>query len=63
MAVKLVEHTYGSSIYMKMRMDNGSVEEIVVYLQKDGSEKYVTSANLGNPELRKQIIAAFHELY
>ena len=46
MAVKLVEHTYGTHIYMKMRLDNKRIEEIDVYLRKDG-EYYITSADHG----------------
>lgn len=64
MAVKLVEHTNGSHIFMRMKLDNGRIEEIDVYLQKDGSEKYVTSADPGgHEEVREQIIAAFNDLY
>ena len=31
MPEKLVEHTYGTHIYMKMRLDNKRIEEIDVY--------------------------------
>lgn len=73
MAVKLVEHTYGTHIYMKMRLDNGRIEEIDVYLRNDG-EHYVTSVDhvmelyKGKEleeikRLRQEIIDTFHELY
>lgn len=73
MAVKLVEHTYGTHIYMKMRLNNKKIEEIDVYIRNDG-EHYVTSADHGmelykgkefedRKQLRQEIIDAFHELY
>ena len=73
MAVKLVEHTYGTHIYMKMRLDNKRIEDIDVYLRNDG-EHYVTSADHGmelykgkeledRKRLRQEIIDAFNELY
>ena len=43
MPEKLVEHTYGTHIYMKI-LNNKRIEEIDVYLRKDG-EHYVTSAD------------------
>ena len=43
---KLIEHTYGSHIYIKMRLDNKRIEEIDVYIREDG-EHYVTSADHG----------------
>lgn len=73
MALKLEEHTYGTHIYMKMRLDNGRSEEIDVYLRNDG-EHYVTSVDHGislykgkeleeRKRLRQEIIDTFHELY
>lgn len=73
MAVKLEEHTYGTHIYMKMRLDNGRIEEINVYLRNDG-EHYVTSADHGmslykgkeleeRKRLRQEIIDTFNRLY
>lgn len=73
MAVKLVEHTYGTHIYMKMRLDNKRIEEIDVYIRNDG-EHYVTSANHemelykgkeleDRKQLHQEIIDAFNELY
>ena len=55
---KLVEHTYGLHIYMKMELDNGRVEAIDVYLRDDGEHYRVSS-----PEIEDEIIAAFHALY
>lgn len=70
MAIKLAEHTNGNHIYMRMRLDNGRTEEIDVYLGRDVSTTYKTSADHGmelNPaaheETRKEIIKAFNELY
>ena len=73
MPAKLVEHTYETHIYMKMRLDNKRIEEIDVYLRKDG-EHYITSADHGielykgeelekRKQLRREIIDTFHELY
>lgn len=73
MSVKLEEHTYGTHIYMKMRLDNGRIEEINVYLRNDG-EHYVTSADHGmslykgkeleeRKRLRQEIIDTFNRLY
>lgn len=62
--LKLAEHTYGNHIYMRMKLDNGRIEEIDVYLDKDGNETYRTSADPGNHlEVREQIIEAFKKLY
>ena len=67
---KIVEHTYGNHIYMKMRLDNGRIEEIDVLLDKNGKETYKTSADNGmelDPEyhtkVRNEIIEAFNKLY
>ena len=73
MAVKLEEHTYGTHIYMKMRLDNKRIEEIEVYLRNDG-EHYITSTNHGmelykgkeleeRKRLHQEIIDTFHKLY
>ena len=73
MAEKLEEHTYGTHIYMKMRLGDKRIEEIDVYLRNDG-EHYVTSADHGmelykgkeledRKRLRQEIIDAFNELY
>ena len=73
MAVKLVEHTCGTHIYMKMRLDNKRIEEIDVYIRNDG-EHYVTSVDHGmelykgkeldeRKQLRQEIIDTFHKLY
>ena len=73
MAVKLEEHTLGTNIYMKMRLDNKRIEEIDVYIHNDG-EHYVTSADHGmslykgkeleeRKRLRQEIIDTFNRLY
>lgn len=69
MPLNLGEHTYGSHVYMKIRLDNGRIEEIDVYFREDGVT-YQTSADHGmelNPaehmNTREMIIAAFNELY
>ena len=73
MPEKLVEHTYGTHIYMKMRLDNKRIEEIDVYLRNDGNH-YVTSVDYGmelcsgerlkqRQKLRQEIIDVFNELY
>ena len=68
--IKLVEHTNGNHIYMKMRLDNGRIEEIYVFLDKNGNKTYKTSADNGmelNPishkKVRNEIIEAFNKLY
>ena len=55
---KLVEHTYGLHIYMKMELDNGRIEAIDVYLRDDGEHYKVSS-----PEIADEIIATFNALY
>lgn len=66
MAIKLCEHTYGAHIYMRLKLDNGRIEEIDAYITETGM-KYHTSADnnldFPKPEIRAQIIAAFNELY
>lgn len=73
MPKKLIEHTYGTHIYMRIRLDNKRIEEIDVYLWKDG-EHYITSADhrmelcsgeslKQKQKLRHEIIDAFNELY
>lgn len=74
MPEKLIEHTYGTHIYMKMRLDDKRIEEIDVYLLNNGEHYYVTSADHGmglcsgeslkqKQKLRQKIIDAFNELY
>ena len=66
MAIKLAEHTDGTHIYMRLRLDNKRIEEIDAYIIETGWT-YRTSADnnpdFPNPEIRAQIIKAFHELY
>lgn len=58
---KLVEHTNGNHIYMKMKLDNERIEEIDVYLKKDGKH-YKTSVDY-NQTLKEEVIRVFNELY
>ena len=60
---KLIEHTYGSHIYMKLMLDKERIEEIDVYLKSDGNHTYITSADNSNNSLRNDIINAFNRLY
>ena len=60
-AVKLAESTYGTRIFMMVKLASGRTEEIDVYLTNDG-EKYSTTAD-NKPEVREEIISAFNELY
>lgn len=73
MPKKLIEHTYATHIYMRIKLDNKRIEEIDVYLRK-GGEHYVTSVDHGmelcsgeslkqRQKLRQEIIDAFNELY
>lgn len=61
MTRKLIEHTYGSHVYMKLQLDNGITAEIDAYIRETGWS-YHTSVD-GNPALREAVIAAFNELY
>ena len=66
MVIKLVEHTYGAHIYMKIMLDSKRIEELDVYFRDDG-EHIITSADHW-PEnhpagLRDEIIKAYRELY
>ena len=67
MARKLYEYTDGSHAYMIVRLKNLRKEEIDVYFHPDGNHTYITSADHWPenhpPELRQQIIDAFHALY
>ena len=58
---KITEHTYGAHIYMKLRLDDGAVEEIDVYFP-DGGPRYKTSGD-GAETRRDEIISAFQALY
>ena len=72
--LKLIEHTYGPHIYMKLQLDNGRIEEIDVFYRPDGVH-YITSADHGREldttseqrtkreNVRTEIIQAFNQLY
>lgn len=70
---KLAEHTNGTHIYMRIRLDNGRIEEIDIYLRNGGAH-YVTSADhemelctgkelKEKQKLKTEIIQAFNTLY
>ncbi len=61
MAIKLYEQTQGTHIFMRLKLDSGRIEEISAYIREDGWV-YRTSADR-TPEIRLQVIAAFHSLY
>ena len=61
MAVKLKEQTQGAHIFMRLKTDTGHTEEISAYIRGDGWSYETTADN--DPELRAEIIKAFHELY
>lgn len=68
MAIKLLEYTYGTHIFMRMQLDNGRIEEIDVYLISSEERYYVTSADSitdleERKRMRNKIIATFNELY
>lgn len=58
---KLVEHTYGTHIFMKILLDSGKIHMIDVYLTNSGTV-YKTTADHNEAE-RAEVIAAFKELY
>ena len=41
MAIKLAEHTDGTHIYMRLRLDNKRIEEIDAYITETGDRKSV----------------------
>ncbi len=58
---KITEQTEGTHIYMRLRLDDGAIEEIDVYFL-DGETRYKTTGD-GDETRRNKIISAFHELY
>jgi hypothetical protein len=60
-AKKLVEHTYGLHIYMKLELD-GNIYEVTCRAGRDGSwNHYETTAD--GTDKRESVIKAFNELY
>lgn len=59
---KIVEHTYGTHIYMKLE-HGGAVYEVDNYAGADGSWEHFKTTADDNPELRDRLIAAFRALY
>lgn len=66
MALKLKEeiysNTYGTHVYMRIRMDNGAEEEIDTVIPVMGEVSYRTTAD-GSPDIRDEIIKLYNELY
>lgn len=63
---KLSESTYGTHVYMRLRTESGRVEEIDAYIRETGWEYHTSADNnpdYPKPEVREEIIRAFHELY
>lgn len=58
---KIIEHTYGSSIYMKLELE-GKIYEVQNHAGVDGSWEHFTTSADGTPE-REKVIAAFKKLY
>lgn len=58
---KLVEHVYGSHIYMKMKMDSGVIEEIDVYVSENGTTYKTTKDQ--DATKRQEIITNFYLLF
>lgn len=56
---KIIEHTYGTHIYMKLELNN-NIYEVDCYIRENGNE-YKTTAD-GTAE-RQAVINAFNELY
>lgn len=66
MAIKLAERTYGTHIYMRLRLNNKRIEEIDACITENGWTYHTSADNnpdFPKPEIRAQIIKAFHELY
>ena len=59
---KLLEHTYGGSIFMRLE-HNGKIYEVSNYAGVDGSWEHFKTTADDNPELRDRLIAAFRALY
>lgn len=61
---KLIEHTYGNHIYMKLELD-GKIYEVDWYCESDNTgntwDYFKTTAD-GTPD-REKVIEAFNELY
>ena len=58
---KIVERTEGTHIYMKLRLDDVTIEEIDVYLL-DGGMRFKTTGD-GDETRRNRIVSAFRALY
>lgn len=58
---KITEHTYGSSIYMRLELD-GQEYEVTRYAGTDGNWNHYTTTADGTDK-REAVIKAFNELY
>ena len=58
---KIAEHTDGAHAYMKLRLNDGTVEEIDAYFSAAGT-RYRTTKD-GDEDRRQEIISAFQSLY
>jgi len=58
---KLVEHTYGTHIYMELELDNGERHKVDYYVNNQ-YQRYYTTAD-GDEAKRDEIIKAFNALY
>ena len=60
---KLVEHTFGTHIYMELELDNGELHKVDYYFHHGYKyEKYYTTAD-DDETKRIEIIKAFNALY
>lgn len=58
---KITEHTDGAHAYMKLRLNDGSAEEIDAYFLANGTRYRITRD--GDGDRRQEIISAFQSLY
>ena len=59
---KLVEHTYGNHIYMKLELD-GKIEEVDNYPGAGNDWTLYKTTSDGDPARRRKVIDAFNKLY
>lgn len=60
---KLAEHTYGTSIFMRLMLDSGEIHEISNYCGADCSWEHFKTTADGNENKRKEVVKAFKKLY
>lgn len=59
---KLIEHTYGNHVFMRLEID-GLIYEIDNYAGQDHSWKHYKTTADSIPAMRDRVIAAFNKLY